>query len=325
MIEESQPKCFQIIIKHIPQNETMNTVDNDYIHYLFTLCLIVAAFVFLSNAMLIYGLYKTNKRLPLTKKLFIYLSIVDITTACIEVIAIIVIFYTENISCMVGSVIVSVLYGLNCVSFELLLDVSVLRYLSITRPFLRIRNIHKKVVLVIELVCAVCMCITYYLLLQNVATGSLTAAAGVFLIMIITVLTINILSYKAMNQMSEKRKKYKKTNEIDMKSKKPCHISPIRDLSSNKSDRRKKAAIATLIIITVSYLVFSLPITAFTIIGSIKSFSASNMVAMDGNPIIVEWILHYIQITYTGLNATIFILRSREIRRFYKCKCYHLF
>jgi len=167
MSEDSQVRCFVENINQTYQNITIYKLDDDLKHYSFVVGLVVTVFVFVSNTMLIYGLYKTNKKLSLIKKLFIYLSIIDIVTSCIEVITFIVEFYSENISCTVALAIISILYGLNGISFELLFNISVLRYLSIIRPFLRIRASHQKAVLSIEITSALATCTTYYFVVRN--------------------------------------------------------------------------------------------------------------------------------------------------------------
>jgi len=275
-------------------------------------------------------LYKTNRQLSLTKKLFIYLSIIDMLTTCIGVICITLVLYTENI-CHVTFAVTLITNLLIFLSLELFLHITVLRYLSITRPFLRIKQSHQKGILLLEVIGACSFCTAYFFITKSVPLKRTPliqfTIVVIFLTWIATDLTINVLSYKAMRQMSRKRnnKETKKTNEIGMKThdySRRIHV--FQNTSSNNSDQRKKAVV-TLIIITVSYLVCNLPITAYTLISAISSYNESEISITAMNPIILTMLMHCIQLTNGGLNAIIYILRSKEIRGFYKSKFIKLY
>jgi len=317
MEENSQIKCFIKNISQSYENITIYNVDGDLKHYSLATSLVVTVFILVSNTM-------PNRQLSLTKKLFIYLSMVDILTNLLEVVGNITVFYAKSISCIVNLAVASISNGLSCLSFELLLNISILRYLSIIRPFLRIRASHQKAVLTMELTFGVFSCIAYFLALEYLSTKSISLTqfltGVVFLIWIGVVLTINILAYTAMYQKSKNIRK-DKTTEIGMKTHDSYQINPVLNISSNKSDQRKRAAIVTLIIITVSYLVCNLPFVIFTFINAIKSYlNESYLLTLDVNPIILIMLMHYIQLLNGGLNATIYILRSKEIGEFYKSK-----
>ena len=323
MGEDFQSRCYVPNVNQTFNNITIYIVDGDTENYAFAVSLLINIFVFLSNTMLIYGLHKTNRQLSLTKKLFIYSSIVDITSNCIGLVGNVMVFYVHNISCIVNLVIASIINGLNCTSFELLFNISVLRYLSIVRPFLRIRTSHQKAVLIIELICALSTCILSVFFIQSLSMDSHSYSqyitTVIFLILIGVVLIINILSYKAMHK--KKRKTPKTTNNIAMKLHESYRISPAANTSSNTSDKRTKAAVVTLIIITVSYVVCNLPIITFILIGTLQSYlNEPYLFTQTVNPILLVAIMHYIQLINGGVNAIIYILRSKEIRKFYKSK-----
>ena len=194
-------------------------------------------------------------------------------------------------------------------SFTVFLNISVLRYLSIIQPFLRIETGHQRTVLLIELICATSICIGYVFMLQDVTikTNPLTQLVfgTVFIIMIGAVLTINILSYKAMPK-GEKilARRSKKTNDIEIK---PNCFGQV-------SNKNKRSAVVTLIIVTIYYLICNLPITIFAFISAME-LDFGNL-----QNLLISSIMQYIQLTNTGLNPTIYILRSRELREFYKSK-----
>jgi len=328
MVEDSQLRCFVENMNQTHQNITMNMVDDDLIHYSLVVSLTVTVFVLVSNTMLVYGLYKTNKQLSLTKRLFIYLSTVDILATCIGVVSLTIIFYTKNISCLGNVILASIANGLNLFSFEIFLNISILRYLSVIRPFSQIQTSHQRGILLLELIGACSISTAYFFIMKNVTLKSSAsiqfATGGVFLIWIGAISTINVLAYKAIHHMLKKRnnRKNKKMDEISMKQHDSRQLTVVLNTSPNENDQRKKAAVVTLIIITVSYLVCNLPITIYAFYSAIQTYRylTDLELLIDINPIQLVLLLHYIQLLNAGLNATIYILRSKELREFYKSK-----
>jgi len=66
MSDDSQLRCFMGSLKQAYPNITMYMIDEDLRDYSLATSLVVTMFVFVSNTMLVYGLYKTNRQLSLT-------------------------------------------------------------------------------------------------------------------------------------------------------------------------------------------------------------------------------------------------------------------
>jgi len=73
--------CFTQAIRDFLGNQANVEYREQFKHYILLIGVLIVTFVIISNVMLIYGLLKTNEHLSLTKKLFVYLSAIDLMTA----------------------------------------------------------------------------------------------------------------------------------------------------------------------------------------------------------------------------------------------------
>jgi hypothetical protein len=104
---------------------------------------------------------------------------------------------------------------------------------------------------------------------------------------------------------------------------KDVRTKTIRNVSPVKGGQRKEAAVVTLIIITVCYLVSHLPIFSYTLLTGFVAVNYSDKLEtkMTGiHPIQLIDLLYHIQLTNAGLNATIYILRCGQMKTFFKMK-----
>jgi len=123
------------------------------------------------------------------------------------------------------------------------------------------------------------------------------ATACVISLIMVFIVTVNTLSYDRLRKRKAKSKKIPQTK---------------RDNSNQefnegmiKSDKRKSEAVKTLMIITFFYVVCSLP----NIIN--MCINASYDDVADKNLFYVIWM------TNSGINAVIYLLRTKELRQYY--------
>jgi len=77
--------CFTQAIRDFLGNQANVEYREQFKQYILLIGVLIVTFVIISNVMLIYGLLKTNEHLSLTKKLFVYLSAIDLMTAIISI------------------------------------------------------------------------------------------------------------------------------------------------------------------------------------------------------------------------------------------------
>ena len=320
MHKDSQLRCFMKNLDQIHQNITTLLIDDDLRDYSTVVSLVVTVLVFMSNTMLIYGMYKTNKQLSLTKQFFIYLSITDIATTCFGIITTNMTSYIENMPCVVTLTMASIRNGLNCLAFWMFFNISLLRYLSIIRPFLQIRNKMRTSVLFAEILCVCLIIIAYSVGIYNLTIEGIGifqfTIVTIFFIGIAAILVLNMLSYIAMRSTT-KKPIYKNAR---IGKTKTYQVHQATNVSSTIGNRQKKAAVVTLIIITVCYLVCNLPILSYTLLSGLLALKYQKLKTNTGgvHPIQLIDLLYHIQLTNGGLNATIYILRCKQIKAFYK-------
>lgn len=319
MSKDAQIRCLVESLTHAYPNITMHVIDDDtWGNYSLAFSMTLTVFVFVSNTMLIYGLHKTSRNLSLTNKLFIYLSILDIVTTCFGVTCTNMTWYVENMPCVGTFIAVSIRNGLDFLAFLMFFNISVLRYLSIIRPFLRIGGKQRMVVMLAEILCACVLSIVYFIGIDNLTIESVGSfqfmISTLFFIAITVNSTVNMLSYRAMRLIKNKKSIIAKPNDFETKTK--CNVSSL------KSEQKKEAAVVTLIVITVCYGVSNLPIFAYTLV---TGFAATHYIDELGtkqngiNPLLVN-LFYLIHLTNAGLNATIYILRCGQIKTFFKMK-----
>ena len=125
------------------KNQTIDATNNSDIKiYIVALSMFILPFVVVTNSLLIWGLRKTtsNKPMTITKRLFIYLSCVDIAATFFGILNMLLMFYLEGAPCSITFVLTLFSRIVNRLAYEILLTISFLRFLSIKKPFLRVRN-----------------------------------------------------------------------------------------------------------------------------------------------------------------------------------------
>jgi len=266
---------------------------------------LVLIFVLCSNAMLIYGFYKTSDRpFSTIKKLFIYMSVMDMLAVVFAVVrsiiyACIPTMKTPNVTASVLSRLFHVC-GVNTFC-----TISTLRLLSIKRPFYHITNAFVLGMLLFEFfVSGIYACLPY--IFHRLDTAQYSPV--IVLIINIFVLCVNLSSYNALNAKKKTQKPSNKQNQ---------HIQVMTDLTSSDtvnisqdhSYKHKTKAIKTLLVITAFYLACYVPMCTYMFFRAhLKSFKESPYFDLIGG------LLFMLLLANGGINATTYILRTHKIR-----------
>jgi hypothetical protein len=273
----------------------LNEVDKDFqlIRFVVTVSAVVIIFVLLSNLMLIYGLVMTARPLSIVTKSFIYLSCVDILTALISMTQSNILMYTSILSTTTTWVLVALSTCLHTYGLFIFCTICVFRYLALRKPLLQLAPRYCHRVLLVGLLCKPIYGVAVYFgntsMDADILVLSQTVAAIMFLVLIIFVLILNVMSYwiiQIANRMSN-------------------------DLNSNSSDRQKEA-VQTLIIMTIFYVVFNLPMPIFFLLAFAKQFDLPFYLRLE-----ISTLMHALVMLNVGINAIVYIVRTKKIRTFF--------
>ena len=330
--------------------------------------ILVTLYVMISNTMLIYGLFKVSKGdISISKKLFIYLSIVDLLSSVATLLPLVFMYY--SLPCMSIRITYSVAATLEFLGLMVLDTLCTLRYSSLKNPLTPISSELVYKVIGVE------FSLFFICLLALVSRTSLTepgrtllytqgVAAVVITSLVVYAVAINLLAKVELKKIAgnghSKRcndiDKAKSTCRLEMKVKRimdgssskqtnkcPClnaikktmnrcsSKKSVSDLLDNTSDltelcsccqnvhlerarKQKREALKTLTIITFFYVICFLPIgiILFVMVIGDKSqdFYYSQLYALLNN----VWNLN------AGLNSTIYIVRTKELRRYFNIR-----
>jgi len=319
--------------------------------WVFIPSVLVSTYVVISNLMLIYGLLRVSKGdHSISKKLFIYLSVVDLLSTISTLLPLV--FMTYNLPCMSIRMTYSAAATLEFLDLMVLDTICTLRYVSLKKPLQPISNELVYKVLGVEFalffVCLVAMIIRTALtesgefVLYTQTVGAVALAT-----LVLYAVVINLLAKYELGKIAEKKhskkccisltSKGKEMNNDTDKIKYSCKLKPLKRCSStqavpdqleNGSDqtkfcsscqnihleraqKQKREAHKTLVIITIFYIICSLPVSVTLFVMVIckksKDFSYSQLYIL----LSTIWNLN------AGINSTIYIVRSKELRQYF--------
>ena len=276
------------------------------------LILFVLLYVLVSNSLLIYGLLKSGdrqKKLSISKKLFLYLSVNDILASFCAVLNDTV--YLLNPPRYLSGLVVFLAHGSYFTGYMLFLAISIFRFISLKYPFKRISK------------CTICSGLSIGILIGTVngvlqfflvykPSKKLRHFVSVFWFLgyfgqTIPLISMSILSFHYLNK-----------HHIKTEGKTPTCAQSDCKVITNGHIERKKYAVKTLSYITLSYVFCNMPIL-FIILRQAR-FIVSSDAKVNAILTQLPGILYSIALANIGNNATIYILRSNELRTFYRKK-----
>ena len=260
--------------------------------------MVVSISLICANFALIFGLKKTNKKLKISQKLYIFLSLTDsiIAAACLPIYFIV--DMTKKRSCRIDnlSMLFSMyFYNIGIGTFIL---ISYLRNLAIRKP-LKKPN-WKKIAIFLSLwnifVCAF-SCFRY--ISSNPLNDTLTLYRIRYLLLgIITLFEISsilLINYWSSRILSR----------------------PILNASDELRKKRNQSAVSILILISIVYTIFTLPCGLYYITFSIMSFDTTKEnVQITLHSLVV--VVHFPLFVSPGMNAVIYMMKDAAIRRYYR-------
>jgi len=271
-------------------------------------------FVLVSNTMLIIGLFKTNKSLPISQKLFIYLSLVDILTSVLNLVRK-TIFFAEN-PCQIINLLRDFIFLVVLLSSMFFLNICFLRYWSIKEPLKPVSNTTVYAVIGLELTFFLIsgVLLSYFLIAKKEKSKKsffvvLDAIGRCF---VVAMIFVNFMSFRLLKRqtitifISEQSQ----TNECDQ-----ATPSNPEDISENQTSiqRRKQSrkAVITLSILTACYLLCAVPVFIFTM--APKELTNNSATRRS---LLLEFLL-LVWLSNTGINSIVYILRTKRLQSYF--------
>ena len=313
------PLCFLNVLQN-QNNSTPALLGRQLYITTIIASIAISMFVLLTNSMLIYGLYRTTKRpMPTPKKLFICLSCTDILTATIGVSRHILGYHTNN--CVLLLVLNSISDMFLSLGIGIFLTITILRYLSLRNPFMRISNRCINFILIVETLVSI-LAVLLGLLVLLPGTGRSTLIILQFTITISyslavsSLLIINLLSFFTLKANIK--------HSVTISSKNHCSGNATHDETISDSgdqlmkNKRKRYAVKTLIVISMFYLLCNLPLCIYFLVAAVNSLGMNYKISNYVNSHHVASFLALLVMLNNGINAAIIIIRSKDILTFYK-------
>ena len=224
--------------------------------------------------MLLIALLKTGRPLSMAKKLFLYLSCIDLITASRSLIQLMLIWYARDYPCYISNIANLVINRSQDFEIFIFSTISILCYLSLRKSLLHMTNciIYRRIFL--ELICAIIYgFIVFFLIRPSLNTR-------IFTITIYCILLVNIISFtkikksysaKVLSNDNQHQRNQPESVSNSVQNQKDT-ISIDLNIQSERSHKRKKDAVNNLIltkVTTIFYLICNFPPTLYILAGLI--------------------------------------------------------
>ena len=283
-------------------NQTSINGEKDIIP--FTAITITYLFSTIANFSLIFGLKKTNTKLTISQKLYIYLSFTDAFFSLIMFVMVLLEFLPAiaPASCTITSMGTSLATYTCGLSLGTFLSISYLRNQAIRKPFNSV--IHKAVYLTLagwNVITLATSILVFFAYEPTQISKTLYAFSWTFIGTLITVMVILVvfLNGWSKNTLSRQSRVFDSQNEIEIR-------------------RRKlnKTAVAILNIISFIYVLCVLPLGIYYVIIGVLTWIHEDDLLL---PILhISRIMNLPLFPCSGLNSLAYMLKDKAIRKFYK-------
>ena len=228
---------------------------------------------------------------------------VDVVHVISTFIVTIMFYYSDYLQHEIITALEPTATSLGLLSFEILCTISTLRYLSIKKPLLQINPSFVFLALSLELFLSLLFGVAYFLFSKHGMSASLVelnvVTSVVYTFGFVFIITINM---KACNLLHFCKKR---SGRVDQQ----IVVSEVKVTIKHKVHAAK-----TLFIISVFYLICNLPLAFMAFLKTMEDVSDTNATTKWRHYIV------WITLVNAGINATVYMLRIREIRCFYKLK-----
>ena len=259
------------------------------------LVVVIVGFILalLSNVLLIFGMWKTNQKLKISQKLFIYLSIIGIISNTNHFVRTWIQVFIDADSYFLTVQLLdynSVTFSLSVLIFTI---ISYIRYFTIKHPIHPTSGGK-----VFGLVVAASLCRVFMIVFTTIDYSHffiktlLIVVEFLVLVLMYANVVLNVKSFLGLRQRTHRNQ--------------PNAIST----PNQRSQARKRRSVLTLLIITFVYFITSLPLFVLEFQNLVKPPSRLlNFSLLELG--VTLWLLN------TGINSTVYIRRTKKLRHYY--------
>ena len=283
----------------------------------------LSLFIVCLNFALIYGLWKTNRVLNLSQKLYIYLACTDLTQCILSAFSCLFDLASvgtneEKTLCfiIVRIVIMTFIACMVYIGSGTLILISMVRNLAIRKPLLKIKKRWLVKRLVFWVAYALVCCVFQLFLLSPVNRPTGFAFWGLLVTSCqVLILVICILSY---NSWSMKKLLFQRPQSRSNERQRDGNHDDGSNIKCREGIRHKRnvKAVVTLFQITALYLVCFLPLCAFYF--SMAILLQQKAMLLFNNGMHYFQVFNYLTFCCSGLNSIIYLKRDRKIIRYFK-------
>ena len=282
--------------------------------YIIVLTILQCVFALATNTMLIIGLFKTNNPLPISHKLFIYLSFIDIFVNILNLVK--KLMYMVETSCQTIDSLeyicaLTILFGV-----LVFLNICLLRYWSIKEPLKQIPNRTFHIVIGLEL--AFVLIITFLIFYSIIAKeAELEKLFSYVLLIIVRIFAVGLLIVNSMSFRLLKRQPIAPVvtstpNQLQSNQCDPPTFNQenIPDISSQQRIKQSRKAVITLFILIASNFLCTMPmLVVASLLNNLTSNSAIRFLLL--NYLKLVWMMN------TGINSIIYMVRTKNLRLYF--------
>ena len=261
--------------------------------------MVTIVFILTSNLMLIYGFYKTSRSLTIVTKLFIYLSKTDITFILVMV----VLFFVKKSGLnprLFNALTNGLLYSIFIMDMLIFWTISFLRFLSIYKPMHRVKTRRIHIALLVDFLISFLAANTIFWTFNSITSARVQSINFVLAIIILFGAILMNLALHVASLIILRRSTSSKANQ------KGHNV-----LRNQSVIKRNKKALNTLLLITVVQLFCLIPLPLMVIISGIWKINTKFN---------VFGFCQCLQASSFGFNSLIVILRTKNLREFYRKK-----
>ena len=288
----------------IHQSQEDEGVDQNMLYFRLYVCCFIYLFSILSNFGLIVGLKKTNEKLTMSQKLYIYLSITDAATGLFTPYFVALDFASLN-NCTTESLGTAILIYTFSLGIGTFLFISYLRNLAIRKPFYTVPN--KTIYLGTagwNLLMMLMSLFSFFTYEPTFTSRTLYNVNWLFtgfsmILMVSLVTLLNIWSKRVLTKQSNV---FKTVNEVEARRKK-----------------RNKTAVAILNRISLIYAFCILPLSIYHVVLGALIYHGDVSLLTAAHSVMTFMLLPLFPCS--GLNALAYMLKDKKIRKFYKLCC----
>ena len=265
-----------------------------------------ALFVAITNFALIFGLRRTNKKLTISQKLYIYLSLTDTIVGLICLPYFVMVDVLSVGSCTTQSIGMAMSVYSFGTGLGTFLGISYLRNLAIRKPFNDIQNKTVYSILVLwNIYILLKSTFTFFTYDPRYTSYSLYCSYWIYVGLVTTIEVLLIIILNSWSRRALTGKLSNPGNESD---------------AEQRKRKRNQKAVGILNMISLVYTLCTLPFSLYYLLLGVLLITHQNNKQLFNFVYSLFAFIHLPIFLCSGFNALVYMLKDNDIKRYYSCK-----